>query len=97
MTETTRTQRKVMAFPNSGFEDGNAAWMIATGRGDCRIIDVDFPDSRRALQIKATADTKGARVDGPMVPCDDGVVGQGDDVDDGGPDGIVPSEGQGNA
>ncbi len=63
------TTKIVIPFPNSGFEEGEAGWTIARGRGDCRVIDVGFSDGRLALQIKATAETKGARVDGPMVPC----------------------------
>ncbi len=64
------TARVVIPFPNSGFEEGLAGWTIEAARGgDLRIIEVDFPESKRALQIKATAERNGARVDGPLVPC----------------------------
>ncbi len=57
-------------FPNAGFEDGMAGWTVEVARGgDIRIVDVAFSDSRRALQIKATSERDGARVDGPLVPC----------------------------
>ena len=62
--------REIIAFSNSGFEDGMAGWTIEAARGgDIRVIDVDFPGSKRALQIKATSERNGARVDGPLVPC----------------------------
>ena len=66
---STTTACYSIPFPNSGFEEGEAEWTIAKGRGDCRVIAVEFPDSRQALQVKATTDTNGARIDGPLVPC----------------------------
>ncbi len=63
------TAREIIPFPNGGFEEGEAGWTINKTRGDCRLITENTGTGRYSLQIKATAATNGARIDGPLVPC----------------------------
>ncbi len=59
----------VIPFPNSDFEDGVTGWTIAEGRGECGVTTDNVANGRYSLRITASAETNGARVDGPLVPC----------------------------
>ncbi len=63
------TNSKVLSFQNSGFEEGEAGWVIDKGRGRVGVTAEGVPDGGRALRILTTAAENGARVTGPFVAC----------------------------
>ncbi len=58
-----------IVFPNGDFEAGEAGWTIARDRGDCGITTARVAGGKQALRIVADAARKGAKIEGPMVPC----------------------------
>ncbi len=59
----------VIPFPNSGFEEGEAEWIIDKARGRVGVTIDSVPDGGQALRILTTAAENGARVTGPRVAC----------------------------
>jgi hypothetical protein len=59
----------IMPIPNGDFEQGEAEWNSAKDRGDCVVTTEQVPDRRHALRIVADRPRNGAKVEGPMVPC----------------------------
>ncbi len=59
----------ILPFPNSCFEAGETGWTIHKDRGAVSITSDCVGSGKYALCITASEETKGARVDGPLVPC----------------------------
>ncbi len=56
-------------FENSDFTTGVKGWDISKDKGDCAVVDAPAGGPEKALEIVTDHARNGARIAGPMVPC----------------------------